>query len=136
MKLQSCDPQYCAVNRRGREIPIQHCEILMRECFDVVVVGFGLAGAIAAIEAHDAGAKVLLVEKESGPGGISICAGGGMRIAQDAAEAFAYLKATCAGTTPDLRFDGTRPRRRWASQLRPCIGRTVRRDHKDRSGQG
>jgi succinate dehydrogenase/fumarate reductase flavoprotein subunit len=73
----------------------------MRESFDVVVVGFGLAGAIAAIEAHDAGAKVLLIEKESGPGGISICAGGGMRIAQNAAEAFAYLKATCAGTTPD-----------------------------------
>ena len=65
------------------------------------MVGFGLAGAIAAIEAHDAGAKVLLIEKESDPGGISICAGGGARIAQNAADAFAYLKATCAGTTPD-----------------------------------
>src|SRR5277367_283360 len=70
----------------------------MRESYDVVVAGFGLAGAIAA---HDAGAKVLILEKESGPGGISICAGGGARIAQDADAAFAYLKATCAGTTPD-----------------------------------
>jgi succinate dehydrogenase/fumarate reductase flavoprotein subunit len=73
----------------------------MEESYDVVVAGFGLAGAIAAIAAHDAGAKVLLLEKELGPGGISICAGGGVRIAQDADAAFAYLQATCAGTTPD-----------------------------------
>jgi succinate dehydrogenase/fumarate reductase flavoprotein subunit len=73
----------------------------MGESYDVIVTGFGLAGAIAAVGAHDAGAKVLLLEKESGPGGISICAGGGARIAQDADAAFAYLRATCAGTTPD-----------------------------------
>ena len=29
---------------------------------DVVVVGFGLAGAVAAIEAHDQGASVILLE--------------------------------------------------------------------------
>jgi succinate dehydrogenase/fumarate reductase flavoprotein subunit len=73
----------------------------MRESYDVVVAGLGLAGAIAAIAAHDAGAKVLVLEKESNPGGISICAGGGARIAQNADAAFAYLKATCADTTPD-----------------------------------
>ena len=73
----------------------------MEERYDVIVAGFGLAGAIAAIAAHDAGAKVLLLEKEFSPGGISICAGGGARIAQDADAAFAYLQATCAGTTPD-----------------------------------
>ena len=73
----------------------------MEDSFDVIVAGFGLAGAVAAVAAHDAGAKVLLLEKELGPGGISICAGGGARIAQDADAAFAYLKATCAGTTPD-----------------------------------
>ena len=33
------------------------------ETYDVVVVGFGLAGGIAAITAADAGAKVLLIEK-------------------------------------------------------------------------
>ena len=32
---------------------------------DVVVVGFGGAGACAAIEAHDAGAKVLVLEKQT-----------------------------------------------------------------------
>ena len=73
----------------------------MQEAFDVIVVGFGLAGAITAIEAHDAGAKVLLVEKDQAPGGISVCAGGGARIVDNAEKAFAYLKATCAGTTPD-----------------------------------
>ena len=39
---------------------------------DVVVVGYGYAGAVAAIEAHDAGADVLLIEKMPDPGGISI----------------------------------------------------------------
>ena len=39
---------------------------------DVVVVGFGAAGGISAITAHDAGAKVLLIEKMPHPGGISI----------------------------------------------------------------
>ncbi|MEW6453543.1 MAG: FAD-dependent oxidoreductase [Pseudomonadota bacterium] len=73
----------------------------MADQFDVVVVGYGLAGAISAIEAHDAGASVLLVEKESFPGGISICAGGGARIADDAGKAFEYLKASNAETTPD-----------------------------------
>ena len=53
---------------------------------DVVVVGFGLAGAISAITAADAGAEVLLLEKMRFPGGISICAGGGIRYSDDAAE--------------------------------------------------
>src|SRR6516225_8831275 len=73
----------------------------MIEAFDVVVVGYGLAGAVSAIEAHDAGAKVLLIEKEPFAGGISICAGGGARIADDAEKAFSYLKATNAATSPE-----------------------------------
>lgn len=39
---------------------------------DVVVVGAGYAGGRAAIAAHDAGAKVMILEKMSHPGGISI----------------------------------------------------------------
>jgi succinate dehydrogenase/fumarate reductase flavoprotein subunit len=73
----------------------------MSDTFDVIVVGYGLAGAISAIEAHDAGAKVLLVEKETFAGGISICAGGGARICDDVDKALEYLKASNAGTTPD-----------------------------------
>jgi succinate dehydrogenase/fumarate reductase flavoprotein subunit len=68
---------------------------------DVIVVGFGAAGGIAAITAHDAGARVLLIEKMPHPGGISILSGGGVAFAHDAEGAFQYLKRTCNGTTPD-----------------------------------
>lgn len=71
------------------------------ETFDVIVVGYGFAGALAAITAANAGASVLLAEKAENPGGISICSGGAMRSAHDADEAFVYLKATCGGRTPD-----------------------------------
>ncbi len=68
---------------------------------DVVVVGYGYAGAVAAIEAHDGGADVLLIEKMPDPGGISITSGGNVRIVEDAEEGFRHLQATSAGTTPD-----------------------------------
>ena len=43
---------------------------------DVVVVGFGGAGGATAIEAHDAGAKVIILEKTATPGGsTTLCAG-------------------------------------------------------------
>jgi len=68
--------------------------------FDVIVIGYGFAGANAAIAAHDAGARVLLLEKMPHPGGISICSAGGLRVAQDADAAFEYLQKTNADTTP------------------------------------
>ena len=71
------------------------------ETVDVVVVGYGFAGAVSAISAHDAGASVLLLEKMADPGGISVCAGGGLRLSYDKNDAFTYLKATNDGTTPD-----------------------------------
>lgn len=71
------------------------------ETWDVIVVGYGLAGGIAAINAHDAGAKTLLIEKSEVPGGLSICSYGAVRSARDPAQAFAYLKATNGGRTPD-----------------------------------
>jgi succinate dehydrogenase/fumarate reductase flavoprotein subunit len=67
---------------------------------DVVVVGCGYAGGMAAIAAHDAGAQVVLCEKMPDPGGISVCSVGGIRIATDADAALAYLERTNAGTTP------------------------------------
>jgi succinate dehydrogenase/fumarate reductase flavoprotein subunit len=66
-----------------------------------VVVGYGYAGAVAALEAHDAGADVLLIEKMPDPGGISITSGGNVRTVENEEEGFAYLRATNAGTTPD-----------------------------------
>jgi len=71
------------------------------DTFDVVVVGFGLAGGIAALTAATAGAKTLLIEKSSVPGGLSICSYGAVRSAREADAAFAYLKATNGGRTPD-----------------------------------
>jgi len=68
------------------------------EWTDVVVVGYGFAGGAAAINAADGGAQVLLLDKMAVPGGISICSGGGFRVARDAAKALEYLIATNAGT--------------------------------------
>jgi succinate dehydrogenase/fumarate reductase flavoprotein subunit len=68
---------------------------------DVIVVGYGAAGGISAITAHDAGAQVLLLEKMPHPGGISILSGGGVAFARNAEGAFQYLKRSCNGTTPD-----------------------------------
>ena len=71
------------------------------ETADVLVVGCGYAGAIAAIAAHDEGARVLLLEKMPDPGGISVCSFGGVRSAQSAGAAFSYLKRTNLETAPD-----------------------------------
>ena len=68
---------------------------------DVVVAGYGYAGGVAAITAHDLGAKVLLLEKMGHPGGNSILSGGFFRIANDVDKAFAYLKRMCLNTVPD-----------------------------------
>lgn len=67
---------------------------------DVVVVGYGAAGAVAAIEAHDAGARVLLLEKMGFPGGLSIVSAGGIRVTSDVEGAYRYLETTCGGRTP------------------------------------
>eukprot|EP01035_Chromulina_nebulosa_P059066 gene59066-80884_t len=69
--------------------------------YDVIVVGFGYAGGAAAMAAHDAGARVLLIEKQPAPGGISVCSAGGVRCSDWPADALAYLLATNGGTTPE-----------------------------------
>ena len=79
---------------------------------DVVVVGYGCAGASAAIEAVEAGADTLIVERASGGGGTSANAGGllymgGGTPVQRACgfedtpeEMFKFLMAAC-GPDPD-----------------------------------
>lgn len=56
------------------------------ETFDVVVVGYGFAGGVSAIEAARSGAKVLLIEKMPDPGGISICSHGAICSAREPGE--------------------------------------------------
>ncbi len=48
---------------------------------DVVVIGSGAAGMVAAITAHDAGARVVILEKQPITGGNSMLAAGGMNAA-------------------------------------------------------
>src|SRR3954449_11658315 len=43
---------------------------------DVLIVGYGAAGACAAIEAAEAGASVVVLERASAPGGSSALSGG------------------------------------------------------------
>jgi succinate dehydrogenase/fumarate reductase flavoprotein subunit len=96
------------------------------ERFDVIVVGFGFAGGIAALEAHDAGARVLLLEKQASPGGISVCSAGGLRITSDAEAAFTYLAATNGRTAPNtvLRVlaQGMRDLPDYARRLTAAVG--------------
>ena len=64
---------------------------------DVVVVGFGAAGVAAAIAAHDAGAKVILLEKapEGREGGNSRVAAQGYLNTSSVEKAYTYLNALC-----------------------------------------
>ncbi|WP_183093704.1 FAD-binding protein [Nocardioides stalactiti] len=83
------------------------------ETFDVVVVGFGIAGGCAALEAARAGARVLLLERAAVHGGTSSMSGGhfylgaGTAVQQatgheDSVEAMAaYLMASTKDPDPE-----------------------------------
>jgi succinate dehydrogenase/fumarate reductase flavoprotein subunit len=58
---------------------------------DVVCVGYGGAGAVAAIEAHDAGASVLILEKMDRGGGNTAISGGGFLSPNDVNDAITYI---------------------------------------------
>jgi succinate dehydrogenase/fumarate reductase flavoprotein subunit len=60
---------------------------------DVIVVGYGGAGATAAIAAHDAGAKVILLEKAEIAGGNTRLSGGTLREFYDTKKAAGYFQA-------------------------------------------
>jgi succinate dehydrogenase/fumarate reductase flavoprotein subunit len=64
---------------------------------DVVVVGYGAAGAAAAITAHDAGAKVIVLEKapEAEAGGNSRVSGQGWLNLEPFESTVTYYKAMC-----------------------------------------
>jgi succinate dehydrogenase/fumarate reductase flavoprotein subunit len=66
--------------------------------FDLVVAGFGLAGAAAALTAHAAGARVLVAEKTTAGGG-NCRHSGGFLFAVDGPGAIAHLDALCFGKT-------------------------------------
>lgn len=80
---------------------------------DVVVVGQGIAGTCAALEAHRAGARVLIVERTSGGGGASALStgifylGGGTDVQRaagyddDADQMHRFLMASCDPLDPE-----------------------------------
>ena len=68
---------------------------------DVVVLGYGYAGASSAIYANDAGARVLILEKMAHFGGYSILAGGGLIFGTDGPGLLRYFRELCSGRTPD-----------------------------------
>jgi succinate dehydrogenase/fumarate reductase flavoprotein subunit len=68
---------------------------------DVVVVGYGGAGIVAAITAHDEGAKVLVLEKApSRGGGNTAMSFGQCSCPTNAKDAADYLYAGCGGLDP------------------------------------
>lgn len=62
---------------------------------DVVVIGYGAAGAVAAITAHDSGARVLILEKQKSQGFMtsSFMSGGGFICPNDIQGAIRYMEA-------------------------------------------
>lgn len=70
----------------------------LAESVDVLVVGFGAAGASAAIAAHEAGTSVAVVEK-TGAGGGNCRHSGGFLFEVDGPRAVDHLDALCFGKT-------------------------------------
>ncbi len=60
---------------------------------DVVVIGYGGAGAAAAITAHDTGAEVLVLESTAHGGGNTLVSFGGFMHPEDSVQALRYLTA-------------------------------------------
>lgn len=61
---------------------------------DVVILGYGGAGASAAITAKDAGADVVIFEKTAQGGGNTAVSSGGMMIPNNRERAITYLAKT------------------------------------------
>lgn len=64
------------------EQPVRKTGKVRIESTDLVVIGAGAAGMTAAITAHDAGVKVIVLEKQPITGGNSMLAAGGMNAAE------------------------------------------------------
>ncbi|HVB05558.1 MAG TPA: FAD-dependent oxidoreductase [Acidimicrobiales bacterium] len=77
-----------------------HLDELVDEEFDLIVVGGGGSGAVAAIEAHDLGASVVVLEKTESPGGSTQASGGTIRTVTDRAGTASHFFALAQGATP------------------------------------
>lgn len=68
---------------------------------DVVIVGYGGAGACAAIEAHDSGVEVLILEKAPFGGGNTVLAGGTILLPTNLADTTDCFRALSWGTADE-----------------------------------
>jgi len=68
---------------------------------DVAIVGYGGAGAIAAVEAYDSGARVVILEKAPRGGGNTMMCGGYILWPTDIEGGTAHAEALSWGTTPE-----------------------------------
>ncbi|WP_257013246.1 FAD-binding protein [Rhodococcus sp. ACPA4] len=102
---------YSSVIRRSLMVK-SNVTVKPQNDYDVVIVGFGVAGASAAIEAADSGARVLVLDRGYGGGAAAlsggvIYAGGGTRYQQAAGvqdspqNMFNYLRQEANGVVSD-----------------------------------
>jgi succinate dehydrogenase/fumarate reductase flavoprotein subunit len=79
---------------------------------DLVVVGSGVAALVAAVAAHDRGARVVVVERSASVGGTTAVSGGGIwmpgndhmaerGVGDSRAEALAYMTTMTPGQCPN-----------------------------------
>ena len=71
---------------------------------DVIIVGFGGAGASSAITAHDLGVKVIILEKDKRGGGNTRLAGGTIREYLDIDKAVKYFDAILTDVSPEMKY--------------------------------
>ena len=91
---------------------------------DVVVVGFGAAGAATSVTAHELGAEVVILERapEGQDGGNTRVAGQGYLNTSSVEDAVAYLTALCGPyTVPGRELIRAQRRGRSALGLSPRV---------------
>jgi succinate dehydrogenase/fumarate reductase flavoprotein subunit len=72
---------------------------------DVIVVGYGGAGATVAVEAYEQGSSVIVLERGRTGGGSTRESGGSIRVIEDRSAAVAHFLELCEGTTPPAVID-------------------------------
>ena len=96
------------------------------ETYDVVVVGFGIAGGCAALEAARAGARVLLLEQAAVHGGTSSMSGGHFYLGGGTAVQRRPGSEDSADAMADYLMASTRTPTRRRSGLLRGVGRALR----------